>query len=392
MSALLKKLCMTVVWFASASAAAGVHLQPSLRLLAEQRYDDDIDAARADPGAATGLMMTKLSPQLGLEVADPTLTVDSWYSLDFTYRHGSDSPTSFDHRGFLSLEKRITERLRVDTDLRIWRVSDALSLPRMGVARNDDPVLYGRGELALAYQAARRWTIRPGYRFEGARVFGANSGAGFTHMPFLENWFRATPRSDLGLEYRWQYFQFDRAGREAAIHLDSAQSHSVAAAWRYRITRRINLSARAGPSFFARGGLGYTLVPRVQVDLHRDGEMMDLSLSAGHDVVGASNFSRAVWADYASVAAEWRFWRPLRLFTAASLFRNGQAPNRAWASMDVDAGYALGVGAEWQVVRNLSLALSLDRYSNFGVPDRDDAALLVDERNIASLKLNFRAF
>lgn len=382
MSAQLKRLFITVALLGATHAVGGVQLEPSLRIFAEERYDDD--PLLGEIGQPTGLLMSKLTPQLGLQVSDPTLKVDSWYALDFTLRHGSGN-TTFDHRGMLEVDKRFTDRLRLDTDLRIWRVSDPTSLPRAGMARSLAPVFYGRAEGAFSYQLTRRLTARAGYRFEGLQILEAGGGVGMKHEPFVESWLGLTPRSQLGADYRMQYFLFED---------ENAVAHGVGAAWRYRLTRQINLALRAGPSFFSRNGESFAVVPRVQLDLNRDGRFFDVSFSAGHDLVGASGFTSAQWADYASLHGDWRLLRTVRLYLMTSAYRNAAAPDENWTSLDptvVSMGYALGGGVEWQAYRNLSFTLSVDRISQFGSPTRAAGAERL-ERNIASLRMNFRAF
>lgn len=387
-----------------ALAAAGVVLEPSAQVIVEQRYDDDVRTLAMDRAVLgpSGQLMSRLTPQLGLNLRDPTLTVESTYALDVTYRHGSGR-TTFDHRGQFTLDKRLTDRLAVDSELRVWRVSDPTSLPRLGMAPAFSPVLFGRFDAGASYRATRRLTLRPLYRFEGAHIeedpLGATAGvaargSGYSHSPAIEGWFRLDGRAEVGADYRLQYFVF--MPREG-LGNELAHSHGISAAFRYRLFKRVGLTARAGPTAFARGGLGaggYTLVPRLQLDLHRDGEFFDLSLSAGHDLVGASGFTSAVWADYASVMGAWRFWRPLRLFAAASFFRNGTAPQVGWTELGtarVPTGYSVGGGAEWEAMRNLSFLLSVTRHAQLGFLDRMDPAAQL-ELNIVSLRLNFRAF
>ena len=92
-----------------AAAMAAHVLDSSLRLTAEERYDDDFRLAEGTGGQ----FMTKLSPRLGLEVKDPRSTGEGFYAVDLLVRHGSGNAT-LDHRGGLDLGYALSRRLKVD--------------------------------------------------------------------------------------------------------------------------------------------------------------------------------------------------------------------------------------------------------------------------------------
>src|SRR5260370_6843823 len=77
-----------------ARAAGETQVVPTLRLAAEERYDDDALLRTSPQGA--GQMITKLSPQIGLNVSDETLETGGWYAADFLFRHASHT-THLDH-------------------------------------------------------------------------------------------------------------------------------------------------------------------------------------------------------------------------------------------------------------------------------------------------------
>src|SRR4051812_32603770 len=94
----VRKLLMACVLFAGPAAFAGQVFDSSLRLTAEERYDDDFRLAEGTGGQ----FMTKLSPRLGLEVKDPRSKGDGFYAVDLLVRHGSGN-TTLDHRGGVEL-------------------------------------------------------------------------------------------------------------------------------------------------------------------------------------------------------------------------------------------------------------------------------------------------
>jgi hypothetical protein len=364
------------------AAQAATVLDPVVKITAEERYDDDL-LLRTGP-ATGGQLMTKLSPQVGLEVKNRNLVSRSWYSPDLLIRHGSGR-WSVDHRGHLDVEKELSERSVLEGDLSVWRVSDPTSLPRLGMARTLSPVLYGKALLAGKTLVTEHWSVRPGYRFEGVRVFEGAAPPGFVHSPFVETWVALTPRTSVGADYRVQLFYF---GAEVA------SGHGPSAAYRYRLSRLTTFTARAGASLFRRWGVDPAsgVVPRVALELGREGEAVDVGFAAGHDLVGASGFTSTLWAQYASMMGAVRFNAPLRGFAAVSYFRNGRAPEVGFTLVPTTGpgsaqGYAVGGGLEWRIIRRASLIGAFDRFAQVGV---EDPAMVA--RNIVSVRLSVTAF
>ncbi|MGQ0507904.1 MAG: hypothetical protein ACT4TC_21590 [Myxococcaceae bacterium] len=376
MGNLFKQLALAALLFSPVTLAA-VSFEPTLRLAAEERYDDDA-LLRTQTGQ--GQLMTKLSPQAGVRLTDETLQLKSWYAVDLWLRHGTGT-TNLDHRAELDLRRKLSRQLKVDTKAQIWRVSDPTSLPRLGLAREVVPILYGKAQLGLENDFSERWRGRVGYRFEAAQVYLPGRAAGFAHSPYTQAWWKATRRTELGGEYRYQLFTFGT---------DISQSHGIFAGYRHRVTRDTNFTAQAGPVFF-RGNDGTSgVLPRLALELLREGEQMDLGVIVGHDLVGASGFTSAVWADFASLIGSYHFTPELRVFAQGSIYRNGRAPNVGVNPFDVTSstttqGYAVGGGAEWRFIRNGAVQAAVDRISQVGTVDT--TGLLT--RNIAALRLVF---
>jgi hypothetical protein len=362
-----------------AASHAETHLIPSLKLGAEERYDDDA-LLRNSRGA--GQLMTKLSPQVGLQLEDHTITTTAWYAADLLFRHGSGT-TALDHRGALSLKKAFSRRLVLDAAVNIWRVSDPTSLPRLGMARTLSPILYVKGGFSTRWSVTERFSVRPGYLLEAAKIYETDRATGFVHSPFVESWYRATRRTDLGLDYRFQYFSFGPA---------TADAHGIFGGYRYRLTRHTVFTAKAGPIWFhehARGGRKGFL-PRVSLEIAQELTRLELAAVVGHDLVGASGFTTTLWADFASVLGSYRIFEPVKLFAGASYFRNGRAPNVELFNFNSRApgtaqGYAVGGGIEWEVNRVASVRAAFDRYAQLAGADQVAGVDLT--RNIASIRL-----
>ncbi|RKH13013.1 hypothetical protein D7X74_22525 [Corallococcus sp. CA047B] len=364
---------------AGPAAQAATILEPRLRLTAEERFDNDLRLG-GGAGATGGQFMTKLSPRLGLDVKNEQLTLDTFYATDLLARHGSGK-TTLDHRGGFGLRDVLSRRLRLDASAKVFRVTDPTSLPRDGLARSTAPTFYAQAKVGLTGRVTDRMDVRGNYSFEATRIIEPGRVAGYAHTPSVELWYRSTRRLSLGAEYRYQGFLY--AG-------DYSQAHGASAALRYRLTRPTTLTLRGGPvrylpSDASRGGW----LPRVAVELVREGERSDIGFAVGHDLVGASGFSGAVWADYASVMAAHRFTAKLSAFGAASFFRNGTAPDLNYTqwrnTTNVSQGYAVGGGVEYRMNRKLALQGAVDRIAQVGAADVAGAGDLT--RNVFALRL-----
>ncbi|HVE85133.1 MAG TPA: hypothetical protein VND93_19915, partial [Myxococcales bacterium] len=364
---------------ASVPARGGVDLTPGLKVGVEERYDDDALLAAAGAGQLT----TKVSPKLGLDVRGHTFESSGWYAADLQLRHQSGSFT-VDHRAKAQAQVHLTERAWMDGAVSAWRVTDPTSLPRLGMARTLSPVLYGRAAAGAHYEVTERWTAGLEYAFEGAQIYDGRSGPGVMHSPAAEAWYRLSRITDLGMELRLQQFIFSS---------ESAGARSAAVTLRHRFTRLTHLAVRAGAGLYqGQGDLQGSPYPRAQLELGRDGERVDLMLVLGHDLMGASGFTAAIWADYGSALVDWRIAEPLKVYTAGNVYRNGRAPNLGlWppGAPGSSQGYGVTAGLEWKVGRALALKVQGDHYAQIGAP----AAGAVDlSRNVISARLELTPF
>ncbi|HYI02570.1 hypothetical protein [Hyalangium sp.] len=376
----MRKLLVACVLGTAPAALAAQVLDSSLRIVAEERYDDDLRLSTAGGGQ----FMTKLSPRLGLELKDPRSKGESFYATDLLIRHGSGTVT-LDHRGGLDVNHALSRRLQLAFTSRIYRVTDPTSLPRDGVARTLAPTLYGQARVSATGRATRRWDVRGSYAFEGAKVYEDGNQPGFAHTPSVEAWYRSTRRLALGLEYRYQGFLYGDT---------YSQAHGAFAGLRYRLSRLTTLTARGGPVRYTspEGQAGW--LPRISVGLDREGRLFDLGFAVGHDLVGSSSFDRALWADYASLVLARRFNDRLSVNAAASYFRNGHAPSEGAFSLSesplMSQGYAVECGAEYRFTRYLALQGTINRIAQVGT---GDAAAGVDlARNVLAVRLVISAW
>src|SRR5260370_33752780 len=141
-------------------AAGEAQVVPTLRLAAEERYDDDALLRTSPQGG--GPMITKLSPQIGLNVSDETLETGGWYAADFLFRHGSHT-TDLDHRAAYTFDKKFSRTFELDSHLNFWRVSDPTALPRLGMARALAPIMDARAEISAHIALSERLVLHPEY-------------------------------------------------------------------------------------------------------------------------------------------------------------------------------------------------------------------------------------
>ena len=361
-------------------------VEPILRLALEERYDDDVLLTGSQN--APGAFLTKIMPQAGLRLDQRRTQLDTFLGPDILY-YSNSGDVKLDYRAALELHTELSRTARIDTVARFWDTSDPLALPRQGLARTLARTYYGIATFGWRQEFAPRWSFLLGYRFEGAKVEEPDHPPGFLNSPSLEVDYRLTRRADLGAEYRLQLFKFGD---------NNGVANSPGLVWKYRISRSANIKVTAGLAFYrehldpSKDGV----VPRFEIDVaQKIAKRLDWVFAVGHDLVGASGFNTAVWADYASMTLSWQVLEKLRLFGYGSFFRNGPMPNIGVFPLKVDqekgvaAGYGLGAGAEWRFNRNLAIQAAYDRIDQVGSVDPAQTSLT---RNIVAARLTVDAF
>jgi len=362
----------------SGAGAADVW-KPGLSLTAEERYDDDV-LLRSEGGEG-GQLMTKLSPQISLQGNSRTWEVNGAYAADLFMRHGSGRNT-VDHRLDLGAKRRLSNRLNLRGEGRLWYVSDPTSLPRMGMARSLVPVLYGIADLGVGWSASQRWLLSLDYRFEGARIEEPGREPGFLHQGTAQALYRLNRRTDAGIDARIQRFEFGPQGALAA---------GPAALLRHRFTRTMTLSLGAGASYYREdSGAVEGWVPRATAALDGTVRRFTWGVAAGHDLVGASGFATALTADFAAATVGWHVVRNVQVRAMGNLFGNAPAPDFGPGSFSradlASQGYAVAAAAEWQVQKAWALQLQFTRIGQVGAVGVATPDLT---RNIAALRAVF---
>ena len=370
-------------WRAVAACAIGLSIvsparadvtRPVLRLSAEQRYDDDL-LLRTGTGPLPGQSLTKLTPLLGVKKTGPAGTLEAWYAADAFFRE-TTGVARLDHRASFTWSRAHTPRTRSNAEVRLYRVSDPTSLPRMGMARTLSPVLYGKATGSISHQLSQRWTLRPSLVVEGAQVYDPGRPPGGLLAPSVEAWWRGSRRDSLGAELRWQAF---------AYGADTSQAPGLFAGYRRNLTRGLSLTVKAGPSFFTSARGEARVLPRLTAELAQERETVNVGVVAGNDLVGASGFTDALWAQFASAFGNWHPVRALRLYGVASLYRNGPALVPLFEdlppSAGVGTGYAVEAGVDWSWTRHANVQGAFTRIAQVGVGEAELS------RNIVAVRL-----
>ncbi|MHB8878820.1 MAG: hypothetical protein ACYC8T_34400 [Myxococcaceae bacterium] len=360
----------------AAPALAATVAKPELQLLLEERYDDD---ALLRVGGL-GQLITKVSPQAGLQLKNPTLDTRAFYAADLLLHHGSGSLT-LDHRGGLEGKALLSRRADLSLKANLWRVSDPTSLPRLGLAYVLAPMLYGRVEASARGDATERLEARAGYRFEGAQVLEPGRPLGVAHAPDAGLSYRLTRRTSAGVEGRLQLFSL---GAQQAV------APGAFVVFRHRLSRLTTLTVLGGPVWYRSAAGEEGLSPRLALELGYTREGLELAFAAGQDLAGASGFDAALRAQYVSASVALRVTGPLRLFAGVHGFRDGRPTGEGYGLVGpiTAQGYSVGLGLEWRLTRRASIFATGDRFAEAG----PDAVSALAERNIIALRLVVKAF
>ena len=350
-------------------------LDSSLRLTAEERYDDDF---RLNAGGTGGQFMTKLSPRLGLEVKDERTKAEGFYATDLLVRHGSGNAT-LDHRGGVDLGYALSRRLKVDFTGKLFRVTDPTSLPREGVARSLAPTLYGQARVAVSERATRRLDLRASYAFEGAKEYEVGRMPGFVAHPVRRGLVPGHAAADAGarvplpeLPLRRRVLPRARRLRGPALPVDSADDADGA-----RRARALHLRRREWPGGCPATRWSWSGTESARSGPHR-GTRPGGRQRLHQRAVGGLRVGGGVPAIHGRLSAH----------AAASFFRNGRAPGegafRVSDSPYVSQGYAVGGSVEYRLTRYLTLQGAVDRIAQVGAADAAAAADLA--RNVFALR------
>jgi hypothetical protein len=317
-------------------------VDPIARLSLEGGYDSNVlhDGTTAD-------RVGRVSPELGLRARDPRWRASLAWRGDWIRYERLAPEGTWNHRGTLLLDGRITRRLRLDANLRGSWTDDPVGLALAGVFRP------GRRSALVLGGAARadyRWSRRvdAALTFSERTVRFEDATGGAMHAPGVEALWRMGARLSLGAAYGLAAFQgFDPRGDELAF------SHGLKARARYRASRRLSLEATAGPALWV-GRQDRALVPEVSLLALATSRFWDVRASLSHGL-GIGSTATPGLVDALELGAERRFGRRLALRADGGLWHSGIAPSgreavTGWAASGealvlVGMNVRVGIGA-----------------------------------------------
>jgi hypothetical protein len=350
-----RRLGVAAVWAAlvlpAARSGAETVVEPIARLSLEGGYDSNV-LYEGRGGDRTG----RISPELGLKLHDPLWNFTMGYGGDYLVYHQRASGGIWNHRAGLLLDARPSRRLEVVGTLRGAYALDPLGLAQVGIFRTGEQsawLVTGRGR--AEWWAVRRLDLAATIS-ERTVLFDDRTGAAM-HAPGVEALWRIDHRLSVGGAYALGVFQsFDPAGNSLAF------SNGLRARARYRLARHLEGDAYAGPAVFsspdARG-----IVPEAGVELRLSERGFDLRTTVAH-ALGIGSTARPALVDSLEFGAVRRLGRTFDLRSDGGIWRSGEAPSGANATL----GYAISGEAGMKVGWDVRVALGVTHYARIDDP------------------------
>jgi hypothetical protein len=349
----------------STRAVASVQVDPVARLALEGGYDSNV---RYD--GAGGDRMGRVSPDLGFVARDHTWKLGATYGADvMTYPTRAPGP-ALNQRGQLDTAWRIDERTRFDLKFGGTYAPDPSGLARLGIVGRTGAALVLRGDARLAWRATERTTLAATFFERGARL--SDTGGALVHAPGVEAAYQLDPRTQVGVAYRYDWFQSFATG------VPSTSAQELKAIGRWRWTRRLSLEAEAGPAVW-HGGSSTSVVPEAGARLYASGRGYDMRLEARHGL-GLNALARASMTDSFEVGAAKRLGRSFRVRADGGLWRGGAFPGGENATL----GYGLGGELAWLATRSVEVGIAASRFARLDEPSA------ATERNVIGLRVGWQ--
>ncbi len=295
-----------------------------------------------------------ISPDIGYRLIGPTLDLSLRYDGDF-YQYMGDTPrTDANHQGTLHLKDRPSARSTVAADGSLQYVTDPLALDRLGIPRTTSPVIFGIAATEEDQRLSSRWTLKLGYQFQVAHFEDPTLIDGEVHAPWLAAAYRLSMGDTLTLQYRSQIF--------LRVISPNGTAQTPSLAWEHRFGPRIRLDLAAGPILYVdpTGAPGWTeyVATGLIYELHHG----ELEFVGGRDLVGATGFGTALWADYVQGGAIARLSRRWSGRLVGTYFVDGLPPAEPAAL----SGYGAEAAVDYRPARDWTLEAAVDRIGQTG--------------------------
>lgn len=330
--------------------------EPIARLSLEGGYDSN--ALYLGQGSdRTG----RVSPELGVQLRNRRWELLTVYGADYLVYDRLAPGGIWNHRGRLELEAELSRRTTLEGDARGGYAYDPVGLALMGIFRTGKESAWtlsarGRGEHRVTERIDAAVTLR-----EQVVRFQDGTG-GAMHAPGAEVLWRTTRRLSLGGGYALGVFQgFERTGTDVAF------SNGLRARLRYRVSRRLQVDAHAGPAIWNGTAQRFAFVPEAGAQAEWTSRWWDLRVGANHGL-GLGSTARPGLVNSLEAAGVRRFGRRFDVRGDAGFWHSGEVPSGRNAVL----GYALGGEAGTRFGGGLRLAVAATHYARL---DADAANL-----------------
>ncbi len=304
-----------------------------------------------------------VSPEIGYRFDGQRLDLSLRYDADLYDYQGALPRYDTNQRGYLRLDAKPSRETRVLASGSVQWITDPLALDRLGLPRVTSPVLFGEAAIEGDERIAERWTLRAGEESQIVHFEDPALVDGSVHQPWIEGARAISAHDELALRVRGQFFF--RVDTPAGL----AQTASIG--WRHRIGERLRVDLAAGPILYEAPGAAVAPTPYATGGLIWTIPHGELELRGGRDLLGATGFGTALWADY--VEAGWiaRLSRRWSGRLGGTYFVDGLAPN-APASL---TGYAAEGAIDFLAGRDWKIEAVVDWIGQTDVPGAGPFAL-----------------
>ena len=294
-------------------------------------------------------LVTVNSPEIGYQLRGPDLNASLRYDADLYQYIGQSPETNTNQRSYLHLKDRLGTATTLAADGTLQYVTDPLALDRLGVPRTNSPVIFSSTALEGDERLGKSWIAKLGYQFQLAHFEDPSLIDGSVHAPWASIGYQLDAADELSLRERYQLF--------LKIASPSGSADTASLAWSHRIGSRLRTELEAGPIYYidptgAPAWTPYGVAGAIYRLRHGEVE-----LRAGRDLVGATGFGTALWAEYVQAGVESRLGRRWTGRVGATYFVDGLAP----AAVAAVSGYGGEAALDFRPGRDWTVEAAVDR-------------------------------
>jgi hypothetical protein len=354
-------LVVVAAAFGGSTAQAAPQNELSASASLDSAYDDNVYNSRGSD------FVNRITPHVSYRLLDPRVKLEASYDFSYwTYALGK-AQNSLNHRADLAVEGQLSRRVTLSVDDEFSRAEDPGFLSRIGVVAPQIGIFDNVADALIGVNIVRRVFASLGYtnHFASFDPYTASMAGlpplydGMEHDAQGFTSFSVTRRDDLRFAGRAQLFT---AGPQSvdSTRWDIGATYSPTVGWRHQFLPALEATADAGPAFYqSLGGaanivdaMGRQVAPgsgwtwRGSALLRYNTPSWRSSIGYVHDLLGATGAGTALWADALYAQAGYHYLEKFDAHVGFGYFRNGAAPNQAWAYDGVTADTFV----DWRVV------------------------------------------